>query len=95
MPALDRPNLTVITEANVNKILIDNQKAVGAEYIDAEGESHNISASKEVLLCSGAFGSPQILLRSGIGSREEIEKHGIEHKVDLPGVGKNLQDHID
>ena len=95
VPALDRPNLTVITEANVNKILIDDQKAVGVEYIDAEGESHNISASKEVLLCSGAFGSPQILLRSGIGPREEIEKHGIEHKVDLPGVGKNLQDHID
>ena len=95
VPALDRPNLTVITEANVNKILIDNNKASGVEYIDAEGESHIISASKEVLLCSGAFGSPQILLRSGVGPREEIEKHGIEHKVDLPGVGKNLQDHID
>ena len=61
MPALDRPNLTVITEANVNKILIDNQKASGVEYIDAEGQSHILSASKEVLLCSGAFGSPQIL----------------------------------
>ena len=95
VPALERPNLTVITEANVNKILIDNHKASGVEYIDAEGVSHIVSASKEVLLCSGAFGSPQILLRSGIGPREEIEKHGIEHKVDLPGVGKNLQDHID
>ena len=85
----------MITEANVNKILIDNQKASGVEYIDAEGQSHILSASKEVLLCSGAFGSPQILLRSGVGPKEEIEKHGIEHKVDLPGVGKNLQDHID
>ena len=85
----------MITEANVNKILIDNQKASGVEYIDVEGQSHIISASKEVLLCSGAFGSPQILLRSGVGPKGEIEKHGLEHKVDLPGVGKNLQDHLD
>jgi choline dehydrogenase-like flavoprotein len=54
-----------------------------------------INASKEVILSSGAFGSPQILLRSGVGPKEEIIKHGIEHKIDLPGVGKNLQDHID
>ena len=95
VPALERPNLTVITEANVDKIVIENDKASGVEYIDTEGASHTIAASKEVLLCSGAFGSPQILLRSGVGPREEIEKHGIEHKVDLPGVGRNLQDHID
>lgn len=95
VPALERPNLTVITEANVNKILIENENASGVEYLDPHGSLQTISASKEVLLCSGAFGSPQILLRSGVGPREEIEKHGIEHKVELPGVGKNLQDHID
>ncbi|GIS35601.1 MAG: hypothetical protein Ct9H90mP6_08580 [Gammaproteobacteria bacterium] len=61
----------MITEANVNKILIDNQKASGVEYIDAEGQSHIFSASKEVLLCSGAFGFPQILLKSGVGAKKK------------------------
>ena len=78
VPALERSNLTVITEANVNKILIDNDKASGVEYTEEDGNIKSIAASKEVLLCSGAFGSPQILLRSGVGPKEEIEKHGIE-----------------
>ncbi|MFL2700605.1 MAG: GMC family oxidoreductase [Gammaproteobacteria bacterium] len=95
VPCLERENLTVMTETNVNKIIIDNNKAVGVECLNDKGELFSIMADKEVLLCSGAFGSPQILLRSGIGPSEEIIKHDIEHVHELPGVGKNLQDHID
>ena len=95
VPALERDNLTVLTDTNVNKINIDDGKATGVHCINAEGNEFFIEASKEVLLSSGAFGSPQILLRSGIGPADEILKHSIEHKLELPGVGKNLQDHID
>ena len=95
VPCLDRENLTVMTETNVNKIIIENNKAIGVECVNNKGEFFTINANKEVLLSSGAFGSPQILLRSGIGPSNEIIKHNIEHVHDLPGVGKNLQDHID
>ena len=95
VPVLDRENLTVMTDTNVNKIIIENKKAVGVECIDDKGNSFEIHSEKEVLLSSGAFGSPQILLRSGVGPIEEIAKHGIELQHELPGVGKNLQDHID
>ena len=95
VPILDRENLTILTDTNVDKIIIEDGTASGVLCINEEGGKFEVNAKKEVLLSSGAFGSPQILLRSGIGPREEIVKHGIEHKVDLPGVGKNLQDHID
>ncbi|MAR94969.1 MAG: GMC family oxidoreductase [Gammaproteobacteria bacterium] len=95
VPCLDRENLTVMTDTNINKIILDNKKAVGVECIDKNGNYFRVNASKEVLLSSGAFGSPQIMLRSGIGPASEIVKHDIEHLHDLPGVGKNLQDHID
>ena len=95
VPALDRENLTVLTDTNVNKILVNDRRATGVSCIGEDGEEFTLNATKEVLLSSGAFGSPQVLLRSGIGPEQEITKHGIEHKVDLPGVGKNLQDHID
>ena len=95
VPVLDRENLTVMTDTNVNRIIIENKKAVGVECIDDKGNSFEIYSEKEVLLSSGAFGSPQILLRSGVGPIEEITKHGIALQHELPGVGKNLQDHID
>ena len=95
VPALERGNLTVLTDTNVNKILVNDSRANGVSCIGEDGEEFTLNATKEVLLSSGAFGSPQVLLRSGIGPEQEITKHGIEHKVDLPGVGKNLQDHID
>ena len=95
VPALERENLTVLTDTNVNKILVNDSRATGVSCIGEDGEEFTLNATKEVLLSSGAFGSPQVLLRSGIGPEQEITKHGIEHKVDLPGVGKNLQDHID
>ena len=95
VPILDRDNLTVMTDTNINRIIIENNKAVGVECINKDGKYFTVNANKEVLLSSGAFGSPQIMLRSGIGPAEEILKHDIEHQHDLPGVGKNLQDHID
>ena len=95
VPALERDNLTVLTDTNVNKILVNDSRATGVSCIGEGGEEFTLNATKEVLLSSGAFGSPQVLLRSGIGPEQEITKHGIEHKVELPGVGKNLQDHID
>ena len=95
VPCLNRDNLTVITDTNVNKIIVENKKAIGVECINKDGEYFILNSNKEVLLSSGAFGSPQIMLRSGIGPKEEITKHGIELIHELPGVGKNLQDHID
>ena len=95
VPSLDRENLTVMTDTNVNKIIFENKKAVGVECLNEAGELVSVNAIKEVILSSGAFGSPQILLRSGVGPSEEILKHNIEHIHELPGVGKNLQDHID
>lgn len=95
VPALERDNLTVLTDTNVNKILVNDSRASGVSCIGEDGQEFTLNATKEVLLSSGAFGSPQVLLRSGIGPEQEITKHGIEHKVELPGVGKNLQDHID
>ena len=95
VPALERDNLTVLTDTHVNKIIIENNSAKGVECIDAENKTFTFKATKEVILSSGAFGSPQILLRSGVGPENEITRHGIDHLVDLPGVGKNLQDHID
>ena len=95
VPCLKRSNLTIITDTNVNKIIVENKKAIGVECINKDGEYFILNSNKEVLLSSGAFGSPQIMLRSGIGPKEEITKHGIELNHELPGVGKNLQDHID
>tara|TARA_B100001057_G_scaffold379813_1_gene385424 strand:- start:494 stop:2191 length:1698 start_codon:yes stop_codon:yes gene_type:complete len=91
----NRKNLIVMTETIIDKINIVSKKAVGVDCIDKNGRRFSLIATKEILLSSGAFGSPQILLRSGVGPQVEIKKHGIEQIHELPGVGKNLQDHID
>ena len=93
-PHLERPNLTVITNATTRKIIIKNAQALGVEYIH-NGKTKTIRANREVLLSGGAFASPQILMLSGIGDRDELAAHGIECVHHLPGVGKNLHDHID
>ena len=93
-PNTDRPNLTVITKALVEKVIIENGEAKGVKY-SVKGQSHEVFARAEVLLSAGAFGSPQLLMLSGIGPAEELERHNIPVEHDLPGVGKNLQDHID
>ncbi len=92
-PALSRRNLTVITRAQATRILIENGRAVGAEYA-SKGQRHEIRSEREVILCGGSVNSPQLLLLSGIGPASEIGRHGIKTVHDLPGVGKNLQDHL-
>ncbi len=90
----NRENLEIITKANVVRIVFDGKKAVGLEYMH-QGKKKKIRAHKEVILSAGSLMSPTILQRSGIGALEDIKRHGIELIHELPGVGKNLQDHID
>ena len=93
-----RPNLHIITEALVEKVLFQENSspiiANGVQYVDKEGKTQIAHARGEVILCGGAFNSPQILELSGIGSEDILDKFGISTKVHLPGVGTNLQDHV-
>ena len=92
-PALGQKNLTVVTNAHVSQITLENQRAVGVEYL--HGKSTNVArADREVILAGGSINSPQLLLLSGIGPADEISRVGIRPVHDLPGVGKNLQDHV-
>lgn len=93
-PIMDRENLTVLTGCTAQKVLIKDGRAVGMKIKRAKKTS-DIFAKKEVILSAGAFGSPQILLLSGIGPKHKLEPHGITQVHDLPGVGENLQDHPD
>ncbi|AYV22525.1 GMC family oxidoreductase [Vibrio mediterranei] len=93
-PNLNRPNLTVLTKATTHKVLFDGKRAIGVEY-GMKGQRFQIYCNKEVILSAGAFGTPQVLLLSGVGPKQELDKHGIDQVHDLVGVGKNLQDHID
>lgn len=93
-PILDRPNLTVLTSTLAEQVIIENKRAVGVKI--REGNvSRVIRATKEIVLSGGAVNSPQLLLLSGIGPQAELEKQGVAVVHDLPGVGKNLQDHLD
>jgi choline dehydrogenase len=95
-PALARPNLTCITGARTSRIVIEDGRASGVEYIDAKsGQKKVVQAAREVLLSAGAVQSPQILLLSGIGDPEELARFGIPVVKALKGVGANLQDHLD
>lgn len=93
-PHLNRENLTVLTKATTHKVLFEGKRAIGVEY-GLKGQRFQIKCNREVILSAGAFGSPQILLLSGVGAKAELDKHGIEQVHELPGVGENLQDHID
>jgi choline dehydrogenase-like flavoprotein len=93
-PVMNRPNLHVITKAQATGVVMDGRKATGLKYRQGK-EDKQVRARREVILSSGAFGSPQLLLLSGIGPAGELKQAGIEVRHDLPGVGKNLQDHID
>ncbi len=92
-PARGRENLTVKTHALVEKILFDGQRATGVEVrIKGSLEAHHAG---EIILCGGAINSPQLLMLSGVGPAAHLRDNGIEVAIDLPGVGQNLQDHID
>jgi len=93
-PVMGRKNLTVLTRAVVEKVCLQDRRATGVQLRDKTG-SRRILARREVILSAGAFGSPQILLLSGIGPEDELVRHGIETNHALPGVGQNLQDHLD
>ncbi len=93
-PAMARGNLTVITHALVHKVLLEGKKAVGVRY-ERKGKIFEVSAEKDVILSAGPIGSPHLLQLSGIGPKQELEAAGIEVKHDLPGVGQNLQDHLE
>ncbi len=93
-PALNRPNLKVVSEALTQRILLKGKKAVGVEY--NRGDTlQSVSANREVLLCAGPIASPHLLQISGIGPGQILKQAGIEVLHDLPGVGENLQDHLE
>jgi choline dehydrogenase len=90
-PILDRPNLTVVTDALVRKLVISGGRCIGVQYAYA-GQVHTAEATGEVVLSAGAIGSPHLLMLSGAGPADALRAHGVEPVVDLPGVGANLSD---
>ncbi|TAK84183.1 MAG: choline dehydrogenase [Aquabacterium sp.] len=97
-PAMSRPNLTVLTDARATRLLLEHPdggpRAAGVEFLQG-GRARSVQARREVLLSAGAVQSPQLLMLSGIGPGAELQRHGLQVSVDLPGVGQNLQDHLD
>lgn len=94
-----RPNIDIKTKVFVDRVVLEagsgNQsRATGVTLQNASGETSHFKARKEVILSTGTYGTPAILLRSGIGPKVEVEKYGIKSQLDLPGVGKNLLDHL-
>ncbi|MFC4589429.1 GMC family oxidoreductase [Sphaerisporangium corydalis] len=90
-PATRRPNLTVLTGAQVRRIVLDQDgRATGVEY----GEGLRVTATREVILSAGAIGSPHLLILSGIGHPDDLRAAGVEPRHELPGVGRNLMDHL-
>jgi choline dehydrogenase-like flavoprotein len=91
-------NLAIKTETIVDRIIIEgqgaNQQAVAVRVVEKDGTVKDIKARKEIIVSGGAYCSPAILMRSGLGKKEDLATHGIECKVDLPGVGSNLMDHL-
>jgi len=93
-PVLSRASLRVEVGVLVNRVLIEDHRAVGVEYTTSHGDTSRVYAAREVILAGGAINSPQLLMLSGIGDPDELRAHGLDAKVPLRGVGKNLQDHL-
>lgn len=89
-----RPNVDFITEAKVLRLLLSGKRVTGVEY-RRDGQTHVLEPSRDVIMALGAFNTPQTLMLSGIGPGHELIRQGIEVRHELPGVGQNLQDHID
>jgi len=94
LPVLSRPNLTVLTHAQVSKVLLKNKQAYGVD-VYVKGNKRTLTAKKEVILSGGSIASPQLLMLSGIGVKDELAQHGIDCVHELKGVGKNLREHVD
>lgn len=92
-PAAQRPNLDLLTGANAREVVLEGSTARAVVFTDADGE-HQVKAKREVILAAGAFQTPKLLELSGIGDKSLLQKLGIACKVDSPGVGENLQDHL-
>lgn len=92
-PALSRPNLTLLKRAHALRVLTDGSRARGVEYMQG-GRKRQVMAAKEVIVCGGAFQSPQLLMLSGIGPVDDLQEHGLPVVLALPGVGRGLQDHV-
>ena len=92
-PNLDRPNLDVRTGAHITRVGFEGRRAAGVVY-ERGGRGEAVRARREVVLCAGAFGTPQILMASGVGPGQHLQDLGIATVLDVPGVGQNLQDHI-
>jgi choline dehydrogenase len=86
-------NLTVLTEAQAVKLTLTGTRCTGLDFL-LGGKLHFVGASREVILCAGAIHTPRLLLLSGVGPQADLEQLGIEPVIDLPGVGRNLQDHV-
>ena len=95
VPALARSNLTIKRDAEVLRIIVESGRAIGIALAAPDGRIETIRAEREVLVTAGAIGSPRLLMLSGIGPADHLKKTGIHVVHDLPGVGSNLQDHID
>lgn len=93
-PIKDRKNLTVLTHVRVHKVLIEDKRAIGVSYSKG-GDMHEARSNSKVILSAGSIGSPQLLQHSGIGNAEHLKSVGIKPVHDLPGVGENLQDHLE
>lgn len=93
-PVENRPNLTVITGAQASRIQIENGRAKSVDFTH-DGKVQNARAAREIIVSSGTIGSPRLLMHSGIGPADHLKSVGIDVMHDLPGVGSNLQDHLD
>ncbi len=92
-PILDNPNFTIMSETQVTRLIMENKRVVGVEYVK-DGQKAEIKAQHEVILSGGAYESPKLLMLSGIGPAATLQTYGIDVVVDLPGVGQNLQEHM-
>ncbi|MDC0738967.1 choline dehydrogenase [Cognatishimia sp. SS12] len=93
-PVKQRANLRIVTHALAQQILFEGTRAVGVRYRNRSGKMQTLRANREIILCGGAINSPQLLMLSGIGEAAQLTENGIEVLKDLPGVGKNMQDHL-
>lgn len=93
-PARLRPNLTILTKVEVNKLAFSGLRVTGVQY-RRDGQDFRVNAQREVILCAGSIGSPAILQRSGVGPMSALFSAGVPVRYDLPGVGENLQDHLE
>jgi choline dehydrogenase len=92
-PVMARPNLTVQARSEATRLLLDGTRVTGVEYLQ-DGQRRHAAAAREVIVCAGALLSPRLLMLSGIGPADHLRSHGINAVADLPGVGQNLQDHV-